>query len=225
MQLIYSRDMQIETIFFDLDGTLYDDSSGLWELLLDRIHLFMREEVGIREKDIDGLRQEYLATYGTTLRGLHIHYQVDPQVYLEYVHQIPVEERIKPNPALEGMLQQLPQAKWIWTNASAGHAERVLKALGVRGYFRGIIDIQAMKYLNKPHMAAYTVALETAGQLEVGKCLFVDDRIVNLEPADKLGGTTAWVGTLEPNPVATISIAKVEDLLTAIPNLAGSEHV
>ena len=216
--------MSIETIFFDLDETLYTDESGLWQLLVERIRLFMRQQVGLPEKAIDDLRMEYLGKYGTTLRGLHIHHAVDPDEYLEFVHDIPVEDCVQRNGPLERMLQQLPQAKWIWTNASAAHAERVLKALGVGGYFRGLIDIKAMRYHNKPQLAAYTTALDTAGQNDASKSLFVDDRVANLEPAARLGAQTVWVGSREPHPAATHSIARVESLLARMPELAGRQR-
>lgn len=211
--------MNIQTIFFDLDGTLYNDESGLWALLLERIHLFMRERVGLAEKDIDKTRKAYLERYGTTLRGLHIHYDVDPGEYLEYVHDIPVEERIKANQNLEDMLKQLKQRKWIWTNASQAHAERVLAALGIRGYFRGIVDIERMGFQNKPQLAAYTIAMDAAGELEGQRSLFVDDRAENLLPAKDLGAKTVLVGTKEPHPAADHSLARVEELVAAMPEL------
>jgi putative hydrolase of the HAD superfamily len=212
--------MQIDTIFFDLDETLYRDDNGLWDLMVGRIRLFMLERVGIREREADELRMEYLGKYGTTLRGLHVHYQVDPQEYLEFVHDIPVEKHIKRNGELERMLQGLPQAKWIWTNASEAHAERVLTALGVRGHFRGIIDIEEMQFQNKPQLAAYTTALKMAEQFEIGRALFIDDRVVNLEPAADLGARTVWVGSQEPHPAADFSIQHVEELIQVMPELA-----
>lgn len=211
--------MQIHTIFFDLDGTLYNDDNGLWELLVGRIHLFMKERVGLAEKEISETRQAYLKKYGTTLRGLHIHYKVNPQEYLAYVHDIPIEERISKNLELEQMLKQLKQKKWIWTNASKAHAERVLTALGVSGYFRGIVDIERMAFQNKPQIAAYTIAMDDAGELEAKRSLFIDDRVENLIPAKELGSTTILVGTKEPHPAADASIMRVEDLIRVMPEL------
>jgi len=211
--------MQINTIFFDLDGTLYGDDSGLWDLLVGRIHLFMQERVGLSEKEISETRLKYLKQYGTTLRGLHIHYNVDPQEYLAYVHDIPIEERINKNHELEQMLKQLRQKKWIWTNASKAHAERVLNALGVRGYFRGIVDIERMAFQNKPEIAAYTIAMDDAGELEAKRTLFIDDRAENLAPAKELGSKTILVGTQEPHPAADASIMRIEGLISAMPGL------
>ena len=211
--------MQIQTIFFDLDGTLYNDDSGLWDLLLERIQLFMRERVGIAENEISDTRKAYLKQYGTTLRGLHIHYNVDPQEYLEYVHDLPIEERIHKNHDLEHMLKQLKQIKWIWTNASTAHAERVLNALGVRGYFRGIVDIERMAFQNKPQLSAYTIAMDDAKQLEAKRSLFIDDRVENLAPAKNLGAKTILVGTKEPHPAADTSIMRIEELISAMPEL------
>ncbi len=211
--------MNIRTIFFDLDETLYSSETGIWKLLVERINLFMVEHVGIAQKDTSDTRQKYLKKYGTTLRGLHIHHDVDPGEYLEFVHDIPIEEHIKANRKLETMLKQLKQNKWIWTNASKAHAERVTAALGIRGYFRGIIDIESFDFQNKPQLAAYTIAMDIAGELEGKRSLFIDDRAINLQTAKDLGANTVLVGTTEPHPAADFSIAKVEDLLRVLPQL------
>lgn len=34
--------MQFDTIFFDLDSTLYPESNGLWQVIRERIDLYMR---------------------------------------------------------------------------------------------------------------------------------------------------------------------------------------
>jgi putative hydrolase of the HAD superfamily len=209
----------ISTIFFDLDGTLYEDHTGVWELIGDRIEQFIREEVGIPARQVASLRQQYLSAYGTTLRGLHIHHQVDPDHYLRYVHDVPIEEYLAPNRALDGLLTQLPQRKWIFTNASEEHARRVIAALDLGPHFVGVLDVKGMGYNNKPHTSVYTQALELAAEPRPARTLFIDDRAENLTPAYDLGATTVLVGTREPHPAATHSILHLESLLEALPGL------
>jgi len=60
--------MNFETIFFDLDGTLYDNRSGLWEVIRQRMSLYMNERLGLSWDIIPELRKHYFETYGTTLR-------------------------------------------------------------------------------------------------------------------------------------------------------------
>ncbi|HXF85824.1 MAG TPA: hypothetical protein VNK49_10600 [Anaerolineales bacterium] len=90
--------MRFSTIFFDLDDTLYPASTGLWEALKERMSLYMRERVGIPENEVPILREQYFKMYGTTLRGLQIRHGVDAEDYLAFVHDVPVEDYLKPDP-------------------------------------------------------------------------------------------------------------------------------
>jgi putative hydrolase of the HAD superfamily len=214
--------LSIQTIFFDLDDTLYPQNSGVWQALRGRIELYMSDRLRIPKSRIPSLRQEYLTKYGTSLRGLIDNYQVDPDEYLVYVHDLPIEQMLRPNPKLVKMLGRLPQSKWIFTNASLAHARRVLGALGASEYFAGIVDVKAMGYRNKPEEAVYKLAHERSGHTDASSLLFVDDHVVNIEQAKRLGARTAMVGTREPHPAADVSIAIVEDLLEAYPSLVES---
>lgn len=211
--------MRYTTIFFDLDDTLYPRESGLWLAVRRRIELYMHERVGIPKHQISALRHHYLSTYGSSLRGLMRHYQVDPDDYLLYVHDVAVEEMIRPNGRLAKMLGQLPQRKWIFTNASLAHARRVLAALGISAHFDGILDVKAMGFASKPEAASYDFAFTKAGVEQPTTAVFVDDHSLNLEPAKVRGAATILVGTREPHPAADRSIPAVDDLLKALPAL------
>lgn len=212
--------VKTQTIFFDLDGTLYPDViGGVWEALRARIELYMHERVGIPKAKVAALRDDYLSHYGTTLRGLSVDYHIDPDEYLVYVHDVPIEQLIHPNGKLGDLLSKLRQRKWVFTNSSLEHARRVLAALGIAAHFDGIVDIKAMGYRNKPEPGSYTLALERAGQQDALASLFIDDQGNNLDPAKRLGAGTVLVGSREPHPAADHSIATVEELLLAMPGL------
>lgn len=105
--------MCFSTLFFDLDDTLYPSNSGLWDAIRDRMNEFMYERVGLSRGEIPILRRFYFETYGTTLQGLQIHYNVDADEYLAYVHDLPLEQYIRPDPELQLMLISLNRSKWI----------------------------------------------------------------------------------------------------------------
>jgi pyrimidine 5'-nucleotidase len=138
--------MSYTTLFFDLDDTLYPGSNGLWALIRERMGWYMVEVLGLPESEVPALRRKYYETYGTTLRGLQIHHQVDVDDYLHYVHDLPLEQFLQPNPELRALLLSLPQQRWIFTNADADHARRVMSVLGVQDCFTGIIDIRAIGF-------------------------------------------------------------------------------
>jgi hypothetical protein len=84
----YNCSMNYSTIFFDLDDTLYPKTSGLWGAIRERMGVFMVERLGLPAEEVPIIRKTYFETYGTTLRGLQIHYHVNSDEYLSYVHDL-----------------------------------------------------------------------------------------------------------------------------------------
>ncbi len=203
---------------FDLDQTLYPMTSGLMDEVGRLIKQYMRERCGFAESEIVALRDRYFREYGTTLRGLMLHHNVDPEDYLAYVHNLPLEQFIAPNPALDEALAALPLTKVIFTNASEAHARRVLALLGVERHFSAIIDIKAIRYVNKPEPGAYEQALALLGA-RPEECLLLDDAPRNLVPGRAMGMVTVLVGS-EDAQGADFAIARIEDLprITALFN-------
>ena len=212
--------MSYTTLFFDLDDTLYPCNSGLWGAIRDRMGRYMAERIGLPEAEIPTIRRFYFETYGTTLRGLQKHHQVDTDDYLAYVHDVPLEKFIQPNPALHALLVSLPQRRFIFTNADAAHACRVLQVLGVVDCFDGIIDIRAIDFACKPEPQAYLRALALAGAPAPQECVLLDDSPTNLAPARQLGFTTVLINLEHaPDPAANYSIASLLSLPQVLPAL------
>jgi pyrimidine 5'-nucleotidase len=212
--------MKYTTLFFDLDDTLYPNENGLWDAIRERMSLFMAEKVGIPWDQIPELRKEYYQTYGTTLRGLQIHYHVDPNEYLAYVHDLPLEKFIEPIPGLREMLLSLPQQRWIFTNSDSDHAHRVLKYLDLEGCFEGIIDIRETDFACKPELIAYQRAQTIAGEPDPHKCVMFDDSPQNLEPAHQLGFATILVGSnYQPTEAVDYHILDLLSLPRKVPVL------
>ncbi len=211
--------MNFTTLFFDLDDTLYPPSAGLWGAIKDRMNQYMQELLGLPLEQVTALRQAYLENFGTTLRGLQHNYQVDPDAYLAYVHNLPLEEYIQPDPELRATLLSLPQRRWVFTNADADHARRVLSRLGMVDCFEGIVDIRATGYVCKPEEIAYQRALALAGESDPQRCVLFDDALRNLIPARALGFHTVLVGRDGPNPKVDHSLASLDDLRQAMPGL------
>ena len=185
--------MRYTTLFFDLDDTLYPSSNGLWDAIRTRMSLYMHERVGLPLNEVPSIRRNYFETYGTTLRGLQIHHQVNADDYLAYVHDLALEEYLEPNPELVSILTSLPQKKWIFTNADGNHARRVIEFLGLSGSFEGVIDLRAIDFACKPEMVAFQRALAIAGNPNPTGCVLLDDSPANLLAARELGFTTVLV--------------------------------
>lgn len=211
--------MTFSTIFFDLDDTLYPSQNGLWHAIRERMNAYMCERLGIPNDQVPALRRYYYETFGTTLRGLQTDYQIDAHDFLAYVHNLPIEQYVRPDPKLKALLESLPQGKHIFTNADRNHAQRVLSALGVTNDFEQIIDVHALKYQCKPDPTAYRLALELAGQSDPHSCVYLDDSARNLAPAYKMGFYTILVGGEITNGSAQQAISSVHQLRHALPEL------
>jgi putative hydrolase of the HAD superfamily len=218
--------MNYTTIYFDLDDTLYPNSTGLWEAIRLRMGKYMTEVLGIPTEEAQALRKYYFHTYGTTLRGLQKHHHVDVDEYLNFVHNLPLHDYLKADPEVSKMISALPQRKFIFTNADSDHARRVIDVLGLNGNFEAIIDIRAIDFACKPEQVAYTRALTLADNPEPQACVMIDDSASNLQPAKDLGFTTILVNPSdEQDKCGHQTIANIKDLPLVLPELWNGSHI
>jgi pyrimidine 5'-nucleotidase len=211
--------MPFKSLYFDLDDTLYPAKSGLWDAIRDRMNEYMKKFIDLPMAEIVNLRQGYLEKYGTTLRGLQAHYDVDVDEYLEFVHDLPLEKYIQPDPALRSLLLSLRQRRWIFTNSDINHAKRVLKILGIADCFNGIIDIRAIEFACKPDKIAYRKALSVANDVDPTQCVIFDDALRNLAPARVMGFYTVLVGKNSSEPSVDRTITSLHELRECMPEL------
>jgi putative hydrolase of the HAD superfamily len=199
------------TLLFDLDDTLYESASGVWQAIRDRIGLYMHERLHLDWETIPKLRANLFSTYGTTLRGLIILYDIDPQDYLDFVHNIPMRDYLKPDDNLRSILESYPQRKIIFTNADRNHANRVLDALDVKSHFERIIDIRDIEPHCKPMVEAFQYACGMA-DIDPSKAIMLDDSQPNLAAARSLGMGTIRVGSKQLSWDYDECISSIHDL-------------
>lgn len=211
--------MQFDSLYFDLDDTLYPPSSGLWDAIRQRMNEYMQGFIDLPIPEIAKIRQSYLEKYGTTLRGLQAHYEIDTDEYLTFVHDLPLERYIQPDPNLRNLLLSLPQKRWIFTNADSNHAQRVLNILGISDCFAGIIDIRAIDFACKPERIAYQKALAITTDTDLSRCVIFDDAVRNLNPARELGFFTVLVGKNGTEPTVDRTISNLHEMRECIPEL------
>lgn len=178
---------------FDLDNTLYPATYNLFGQIDDRMRAYIAEFLGVGLEDAYRLQKHYFREYGTSLHGLMHHHGMDPEPFLDYVHDIDITV-LPPSPKLEAALARLPGRKLVFTNASTRHAERVMGRLGIGHHFDAVFDIIEADYRPKPEPEVYNVLVRRHG-LDAGKTVMVEDIARNLAPAAALGMTTVWVRT------------------------------
>jgi len=213
----------LRIIIFDLDDTLYPHSSGMMLEVGSLILRYMIERLGMEPENARSLRETYLRDYGTTMAGLLRHNGLDPDDYLDYVHDVPVEKYLGPNPELDLALRDIPLQKAIWTNGSRAHAKRVVDALGIRDHFDEIIDVTDTGYVSKPAPHIYPNVLDMLGAAGP-ECILVEDSVRNLHPAKDLGITTVLVGE-SMHDVVDVRIARIEQIAEAVRQLRDTSYV
>ncbi len=211
--------MNFTTIFYDLDDTLYPPTTGIWEVIVQRMQQFMEEQVGIPQNEVMERRKYYFQTYGTTMRGLYFEKGIDIHAYLDYVHQIPIREYLQPDPKLREVLLRYPQKRWILTNSDRRHAAQVLSALKVEDLFEGVIDILDMFPNCKPEHSVFTCAMQRAGESNPQSCILVDDNPNNINAAREFGFYTVRPLIRNDHAQPDISIASIHELGQALDSI------
>jgi putative hydrolase of the HAD superfamily len=181
----------VETWVFDLDNTLYPHHLNLWQQVDERIRNFVSEFLRIPYEDAFRLQKDYDRRYGTTMRGLMTEHGLQPDAFLEMVHQIDHSPLI-PNPVLGAAIEKLPGRKLIMTNGTRKHAETVLRRLEIHQHFEDVFDIAAADLDPKPMPQVYDRFLSRHGVKPERAAMF-EDLARNLEVPHVLGMTTVLV--------------------------------
>jgi putative hydrolase of the HAD superfamily len=181
----------VDTWIFDLDNTLYSASTHLFGQIDVRMKAFIARELGLGPDDAQALQKRYYREHGTTLRGLMLNHSVDPDAFLDFVHDID-HTVLEPDAALRAVLARLPGRRYIYTNGIAHHATQVATRLGILHLFDGIFDIRTGGYIPKPDPAPYREIVTRYG-IAPARAVMFEDSFQNLKPAADLGMATVWV--------------------------------
>lgn len=192
---------RVETWIFDLDNTLYPPDERLFRQIEARISVYLQRELGVDAAEADRLRRSYWHDHGTTLAGLMIHYQIDPDPFLREVHEIDFSV-LAPDPRLHAAIGALPGRKIIYTNGAETYAHNVLQALGLADLFEKVWSIEHAFYTAKPAAAAYRRVFGADG-LNPARAAFFEDDPRNLEVPHGMGTVTVLVRPAPPPGAAS----------------------
>ena len=186
-----SRFAHVRDWIFDLDNCLYPASTRLFDLIDQRMGGYIERLLGCDPVEARRVQKSHFHEHGTTLAGLMAEHDVDPHHFLVDVHDIALD-RIVPDDRLAAGLARLPGRKFVFTNADAPYANRVLAAIGVGGHFDGLHDIHASELRPKPDPHGYALLCRRFA-IDPTRALMVEDMAGNLRSAKALGMTTIWV--------------------------------
>ena len=192
----------VDTWVFDLDNTLYPAHCNLFDQVDERMGSFISELLDVEWAEARRIQKAYFYEYGTTLRGLMDVHRIEPEDFLEFVHDIDVTV-IDPDHALSDALDRLDGRKLVFTNGSHGHAENVLARIGIRHHFEAVFDISDADYIPKPEREAYDRFIAHA-EIDTGRAAMFEDIARNLKHPHTLGMTTVLVKSAENESAAFI---------------------
>jgi putative hydrolase of the HAD superfamily len=181
----------IDAWIFDLDNTLYPRHTNLYVQVDQRIRAFVAKLLDLAPDEAQRVQKDYYRRYGTTLRGLMVEHGIQPDGFLEYVHDID-HSPVEPNPRLAAAIARLPGKRYIMTNGSRPHAEKIAARLGITEHFDDIFDIVRAELLPKPNRETYDRFLAATGVRASAAAMF-EDLARNLVVPQALGMATVLV--------------------------------
>lgn len=181
----------VDTWIFDLDNTLYPAHTNLFAEVDQRMSDYVAKLLDMERDAARKLQKDYYRRYGTTLRGLMVEHDISPDGFLEYVHDID-HDKVVADPALAEAVAALPGRRFIMTNGTVDHAERVAERIGLSSLFDGIFDIIAADLVPKPAAETYQKFWGMHG-IDPTKAAMFEDLSRNLEVPHAGGMRTVLV--------------------------------
>ncbi len=159
---------------FDLDNTLYPPAARLFDQIERKMTDFVMRVTGADHGEADALRKTYWHLHGTTLAGLMAEHHIDPDAYLEEVHDITFDA-LTPDPHLAELITALPGRKIVYTDGGAPYAAQVLQARGLDAAFDAIYGVEHAGYRPKPEEGAFRAVFALDGTDPAQAAMFEDD--------------------------------------------------
>ena len=181
----------IKNILFDLDGVLYQDLESVFGQVSKKMTKYISNKLNLDLKKSKELQTNYFHKYNTSLNGLMIHHDINPEEFLEYVHNIDLSF-MKKDLILRNELEKLNLKKFIFTNGSKKHANNITKHLGVNNQFDGLFDIVDAEFSPKPTAKAFDLMIKKF-KINPRETLYIEDIAKNLSIGKERGAITAWL--------------------------------
>jgi len=205
----------IDCWIFDLDNTLYPKSTDLFDQVCEKMSSYIADTLNFDKEKADKIRYEYWQKYGTSLAGLMKNFKIDPDHFLEFVHDIDFSVLSK-DPKLLNALNELPGRKIVYTNGTVPYAREVLKYRGLAYVFDEIYGIENANYIPKPFPEAYKQIFAKAKIIYNRSAVF-EDEIRNLKVPFDLGLKTILIcDTIANENYVDYSVENLPDFLRQI---------
>ena len=181
---------------FDLDNTLYSGDTKVFDQVDKKMSKYISGKLNVSIEEAKKIQKNYFYEYNTTLNGMIKNHKIDPDEFLEFVHDIDIDF-LQKDPNLAKEIEKLEGKKIIFTNGSRKHAINITKRIGIDQYFDDIFDIVNANFIPKPAVEPYKKLVEKH-KIDPKLCVLVEDIARNLKPAYEMGMKTIWIENNEP---------------------------
>ena len=188
--------LPIKYWIFDLDNTLYSGKTKVFEQVDKKMSKYISDKLNISIDEAKKIQKNYFHKYNTTLNGMIKNHKINPEEFLESVHDINIDF-LQKDLELAKEMEKLEGKKIIFTNGSKKHAINVTKRIGINQYFDDIFDIVDSDFIPKPAIEPYKKLVEKH-KIDPKLCALVEDIARNLKPAYEMGMKTIWIENDEP---------------------------
>lgn len=198
-----------DAIFWDMDGTIVDTESVVWEVMQRAFRVAARIEL---PQDVFSklLGQSELDFYARMARD----YSLSPEQvdHIRETYDAEYLPRVALVPPLPGAVEKVRESAGIApialvTGSTSAQASAVINALDIGHLFRDVVACDMYEH-GKPSPAPYLMAMENLG-VQPGRCLAIEDSPSGVTAAKAAGMKV--VGVHEGNKgKARISHADVE---------------
>nr|WP_316657095.1 pyrimidine 5'-nucleotidase [uncultured Gellertiella sp.] len=194
---------------FDLDNTLYPHHVDLFAQIDRNMTAYVARLLAMDPAEARLLQKRYYHDHGTTLKGLMVHHEVDPNDFLEQAHAIDYGA-LKPHPELGAAIRALPGRKFILTNGTVAHAEKAAGALGILEHFDDIFDIVAADFVPKPAGSTYDKFM-SLNRIDTAHAAMFEDLPRNLVVPKALGMRTVLLLPRNLEEIVTETWERISD--------------
>ena len=206
--------MSITHLILDADETRYSPDTGLFRALKLRARDFIVFKQNLTYDQVNQKITYYFQSYGSILTGLITEENINPEEFIAYVFDIPIEKYVSPNPKLHEVLQYHNNLKIvIFSDSPRNYIERLIKILWIDTDIDVIFDRIFFNYLSKANPKTYQLVLDTL-KVKGLECLMADDKPTNLTIAKEFGMKTILISSDNENkyPFIDHQITKIHQI-------------
>ena len=183
---------------FDLDNTLYDGATKVFDQVDKKMSKFISEKLNVSLEEARKIQKSYFQEYNTTLNGMIKHHKIDADEFLKFVHTINYD-CLEKDIELREELLKLDVKAYCATNGSREHALNCMKKIGIDDLFEGkIMDIVDFNFKPKPSPESLKLLCDKF-QIPINEeTVYVEDICKNLTSETAKNMIKVWFSNDEP---------------------------